>query len=256
MQRILVAVGGPATFPTSRSLLGGSDIYVNDLEFDADGALCVTGRFNSTTDFGAGAVGSAGSSTFVAMYEANLALRWVRTFGTGLNATGVTTTADGDCVAIGTYQGTITVDAETATAVGGEDAYIGRFDGASGALHWLRSLGGPMADRASAVVVLPSQQVVVAGALSGTSSLEGLTLTSEGASDGYVAVLTGAGVPQQLIRVGGTGAITNTAGGIASDPARGVVAVGFQYTGELVVDGLTRTASGTDAAIVILPIAP
>lgn len=251
-----LAVGGPATFPTTRALLGGSDIYVNDLEFDADGALCVTGRFNATTDFGAGAVGSAGSSTFVAKYEADLALRWVRAFGTGLNASGVTATADGDCVAVGMYQGTITIDAETTTAVGGEDVYIGRFDGASGATHWLRSLGGPTADLGFGVVVLPSQQVVVAGALSGTSSLAGLTLTSEGASDGYVAVLTGAGEPQALIRVGGTGAITNTTGGIASDPARGVVAVGFQYTGELVVDGLARTASGTDAAIVIVPIAP
>lgn len=251
-----VAVGGPATFPTTRALLGGSDIYVNDLEFDADGALCVTGRFNATTDFGAGAVGSAGSSTFVAKYEAGLALRWVRAFGTGLNATGVTTTADGDCVAIGMYQGTITVDAETVTAVGGEDVYIGRFDAASGAAHWLRSLGGATADLGFGVVVLPSQQVVVAGSLTGASSLGGLTLTSEGASDGYVAVLTGAGVPQALLRVGGTGAITNTTGGITHDPARGVVAAGFQYTGELVVDGLTRTAAGTDAAIVILPIAP
>ena len=251
-----VAVGGPATFPATRALLGGSDIYVNDVEFDADGALCVTGRFNATTDFGAGAVGSAGSSTFVAKYEAGLALRWVRAFGTVLNATGVATTADGDCVAVGMYQGTITVDAETATAVGGEDVYIGRFDGASGAAHWLRSLGGATADLVFGVVVLPSQQVVVAGSLTGTSSLEGLTLTSEGTSDGYVAVLTGAGVPQQLIQVGGTGAITNTGGGITSDPARGVVAAGFQYTGELVVDGHSRTASGTDAAIVILPIAP
>src|SRR5690606_32944649 len=135
---------------------------VNDAALSPDGGLCITGRFNATTDFGGGPVSASGSTAFVASYDAQLGYRWARTFASGATGTNVAMMPDGDCVAAGTFRGTLSIDGNTRTSAGMDDVYVVRFDGATGAAEWLATAGGSEIDGVIGLVGYPPDSIAVA----------------------------------------------------------------------------------------------
>src|SRR5713101_4868992 len=140
----------------------------------SDGSFAVTGKFSGTTTWGpgegtsvplnrAGATTVTGSGTadlFVARYNADGALRWVKTVGPS-PAAAVTTIGvgiagrnlDGSAVVVGSFTGTITFPttpaATTLTPVGTTDLFIAKYD-STGAVLWVKQGRGSAAGAVNA----------------------------------------------------------------------------------------------------------
>lgn len=77
---------------------------------------------------------------------------------------------------------------DTLQGVGGEDAFVAKFD-SIGNYQWGRVLGGVLDDQANAADVGPDGNVWVGGRFKGAASFGGIPLTATGNSDGFVAKL-------------------------------------------------------------------
>jgi hypothetical protein len=239
-----------------RAFNGGGDVYVNDVALGAGGEVCIVGRFQQTTDFGGGPVASGGSSGFVARYDGQLALRWARTFGSSTVAGGVAFAANGDCVAIGSFGATFTLDGLTASLAGTADGWVARFESTTGTATWLHTLGGTGDDLAFAVATYPPDRIAIAGRFEGSADLAGLAVQAEGVTDGYVLGLSGDGnvIWSQLLT--GSGTVPTDISGMATDATGTSLALAFDYSGELRVGTASSVAPDVDGAVAVLPIPP
>lgn len=241
-----------------RAFTGNNDVFLNDVIFDPSGDVFLGGRFNATTDFGLGPVSPqpGGSSAFIGRFDANLAPRWVRTFGSASTLTNIELLPSGDCVAVGGIAGTIMIDGITVTTSGGGDGWVGRFAGGDGAAAWIRTLAGADNDSIPSVTVT-SDHVVIAGQFGGTAQLAGArSFTSEGGIDGVIAGFDLDGALAWSTHVGGTGDLNVGFGGIAVDATGSVVAVPIAASGILTVDGQTVILGAADGAVLLVAIPP
>jgi hypothetical protein len=238
-----------------RAITAPGDVYVNDVAATPDGGVCIVGRFNAQADFGGGIVTPNSNDGFVVRYDAMGNFVWHEfSSGNGSEAASyVTATDDGDCVVSGYYTGDVAW-APGVIGAGGDDAFVARFDAADGTLRWFHALAGPLTDGVTGIASQGSDRVVVAGTFGATARLIDRDVTSEGAQDGFVFVLDGAGTPLAFQQLGGSGSVSGSLGGAAYAPSAARVAVGVVFTGELVPTGLglTATASGDDGAVLIL----
>ena len=111
----------------------GGDEFGTAVTFDAAGNVIVTGSFDGSIDFGAGAVTSAGfTDLFVAKYAgADGALLWAKTHGDGQpqRGWGVAALPDSKTLVAGGFSGTIDFGAPVPpfTSQGGFDMFVARF---------------------------------------------------------------------------------------------------------------------------------
>ncbi|MCC7139401.1 MAG: hypothetical protein IT460_13340 [Planctomycetes bacterium] len=190
-----------------------------------DGRTVVVGRFDGTTVLGSGdpaqttlTAASSDVEGFVACYEADGALRWARAIG-GTNAdrcAAVAARADGACVVVGTFRGTISVYPQAAsptlTSRSSRDVFVACFD-ADGGLRWLRhgAPSGSAGAELGGVAVVDGTDVLVAGETTGTLVFDAGTATelalpdAEGEVDGFVVRLDPDGHPTWGRLATGTG---------------------------------------------------
>jgi hypothetical protein len=241
--------------PLVRTLNGNGDVYINDVALAPDGSICVGGRFTAATSFGGGQPTSPDvRSAFVARYEPNLSLRWVTTFGRIAEANAVAVASNGDCVAVGQVLDTLTlIDVIVAQ---GSDGWIARFDGGMGAARWLRALVGPGTEYVWGVATTPDDKIVIAGVSDAVATLAGIGLAYDGGTDGFIAGLAGTGEAKWIQHIGGSGAVNPGIAGVAVDPAGTRVGVAFSFTGELTFEGTAVTATGDDAAAIVIALPP
>lgn len=170
-----------------------------DVALDVTGAATVTGNFRGTATFGSGAqavtLTSAGwDDVFVARYDADGTLDWARKAGgpNGERVSAVAVDATGASTVTGEFTGTSAFGGAEAVTSAPDfpDMFVARYD-ADGTLVWVASAGGPSADRGSGVAVDATGAATVAGHFWGSltfgSGAEGVTLTSEGGDDLFVA---------------------------------------------------------------------
>jgi hypothetical protein len=242
--------------PIVRTLNGNGDVYINDVALASDGSICVAGRFAAATSFGGGpSVSPDVRSAFVARYEPNLSLRWAITFGRVAEGNAVGVADNGDCIAAGQYLGTL-APLDAVTAQGPADAWIAQFDGVTGTTRWVRELVGQGSEYIWGVAGTPGGKVVLAGVSDAISALAGVQLANDGATDGLFAGLSGTGDVEWIQHIGGSGAVNPGIAGVAVDPAGTLAGVAFGFTGELTFDGAVVTATGDDAAAIVIALPP
>ena len=170
------------------------------------------------------------SDVFVAKYEPTGGLVWAKTAGGPLLDQGydIATDASGNSYVVGAIQTngiypTVTFDAITLTGHGDYDWFIAKYD-ANGSVVWAKNAGGPAGDMAYGVALDNSGGIYVTGFFSGTMTVDGVTVTSAGLFDIFVAKYDSDGTLVWLKRAGGTGA--DIAHGIVVDSAGNIAIVG------------------------------
>lgn len=239
---------------------GGAD-FDQALSVEAldDGGVLVTGEFRGDSTFGSPpnqvTLSSLGASdAFVARYNADGSLAWVRQAGGASYQAGVALTpySDGSFVLAGAFLGDVQFvgTATTLLSAGGVDVFLARYD-AGGSLAWARGAGGVLDDAAQGIARLSDGSLLAVGTFQG-AAIFGLgepretTLASNGLDDLFMARFSADGA---LIWAQGVG-------GVEEDLARDVVALdggGFAVAG-LFRDtvtfgaGYTFTADGANDA--------
>ena len=175
------------------------------------------------------------SDVFVAKYDPTGGLIWAKTAGGPLLDQGydIATDATGNSYVVGAIQTngiypTVTFDAITLTGHGDYDWFVAKYD-ANGSVLWAKNGGGTAGDMAYGVALDNSGAVYVTGFFSGTMTVDGVTVTSAGLYDIFLAKYNPDGTLVWLKRAGGTG--SDIAHGIVLDSVGNIGIVGeFQNT--------------------------
>ncbi len=247
---IIVGQGDPAQ--TTHTSVGGNDAFVARYRADGtlmwsraavspvdgrgwgaaafpDGGAILTGRYGGAMTLGAGEpaettiTSSAGFDVFVSRYAPNGDLLWARGLAGTANEEGLAAEgfADGSCLICGFFGGSMVFGAgeageTTLTTLGGEDAFLARFN-ADGTLAWAKQAGGAGSnDRATGIASASDGTSALTGSFTGTATF--------GAGEAGEAILNPTGGQSPFIaRFAPTGLLmwarAPAAGGIGNDIA-------------------------------------
>ena len=217
---------------------GGTGIAV-----DATGNVYVTGYYRGTASFGGINITSAGSSdVFVAKYNNSGTIQWVRSAGGTSEdfGNGIAVDAAGNVYVTGLYSGTASFGGSNITSAGNFDVFVAKYN-SSGTPQWGRSAGGTLVDFGNGIAVDADGNVHVTGYYQGTASFGGISRTSAGDYDVFVAKYNSSGTTQWVQSAGGTG--YDSGAGIAADAAGNVYVTGF-YIGTGSFGGINITSAG------------
>jgi hypothetical protein len=144
--------------------------------------------------------------------------------------------------------GPATLDGPVGTA-GGSDFLVAHV-AMTGEISWVRSFGGPSADRGAALAYdAATRSLLVGGTFSGSWTSDPMLDATEG-DDGFVMKLDAeTGAVRASRRIGGSGDDSIHGLAIASDGLR----IAGTFTGELAIAGTTIVATGTDAFVASIP---
>jgi hypothetical protein len=166
--------------------------YANTPVVDASGNVIVSGSFYSNLTVGGTTLSNpAGSDGFVGKWDgASGALLWLAHLD-GTNGTHPRTPvvdASGNVIVSGYFYSNLTVGGTTLSNPAGTDEFVGKWDGASGALLWLSHLDSTNYTYANTPVMDASGNVIVSGYFYGNLTLGGTTLSNDmNSPDGFVA---------------------------------------------------------------------
>jgi hypothetical protein len=194
---------------------GESGDYGNAIAAHADGTTVVTGQFFKRASFGAaGTLDSTGKfDGFVAKLDSAGAFLWAVRFGGGSDdsgGAGIAAHADGSTVVTGSFQGTATFGLAGNLAIlslistGSSDGFVAKLDSA-GAFLWAVRFGGLGGDHGYGIAAHADGSTLVTGYFKGTATFgaSGISLSSAGADDGFVAKLDSTGAFLSATRFGG-----------------------------------------------------
>lgn len=211
---------------------------------DADGDVYMTGSFAGTINFGTGnLVGTGAMECFVAKFNAAGVCQWAIKIGGTLNDAGlaIAVTGDGTAVYVGgrfTTSMTVGTSPTTYTATG-QDGFITRLNGATGAPVWVTTCGGSSSDVTQAICLDNTGNVYAAGNFFVSSTFGSFTRNANGGSnsDLFCARLNpGTGVFEWVSTGGAASANDNPGGcGITYHPG----------TDEIILTGSFLTTNAT-----------
>jgi hypothetical protein len=156
---------------------------------DASGNVIVAGDFQSSVDFGGGALTSAGRhDVFVAKLAPHGGHVWSKRFGDGTDQEiyCVSTDAAGKVCLAGHFGGTMEFGGDPLTSAGSFDIFVATFS-ATGAHYWSSSFGDGNEQYVFGGAAGASGDVIITGELYGTVDFGGGDLTSAGTRDVFVA---------------------------------------------------------------------
>ncbi len=228
-------------------LLGGAG---NDLggavAVDANGDLYLTGSFGGpSADFEGGPLTCAGSSDlFVASFTAAGVHRWAKGFGgAGFDdGRGLAVDGQGNLYLTGSFGGSAGFGGQTFPGAGKQDIVLASYLTASGAHSWSQAFGGSEDERATGVAVDGGGRLYVTGSFSGTLSVGGTQLTSQGDADLFVASFSSAGGTLRWAK--GFGGAGEDVGEAIAVTSTGTVYLTGGVTGAVSLGGATLSASG------------
>jgi len=154
----------------------------------------VTGKFFTSAAFSTTTLTGNGMDIFLARYDPDGNLLWVRGAG-GNNViygdAGLGLAADSDCNAFitGYFSGTGSFGTNTSSSAGFDDIFCCAYD-STGGLLWVRRAGGSNLDIAYGAACDAFGNVFLAGFFaSNPISFDAITLTNDGSRDVFVAML-------------------------------------------------------------------
>lgn len=237
-------------FQWVRTAGGSIGDYAHALAVDGAGNCYLTGEYETTTYFGSIKLTSRGNNdVFLAKYNTNGSLVWVRNIGGGTNNDrGLGISLSGENVYVtGRFLGKAYFGSSTQISSGGIDIFIAKYTTA-GVFQWSRRAGGSGDDEGHAISNDPSGNIYVTGYFNGTASFSGSSVTSKGGTDVFIAKYNPSGT---LLWVKKTGGTANDVGNAIKVDKSGRVFVtgGFRYTSYF--GSIPLTASGGNSDIFI-----
>lgn len=214
-----------------------------------EGGYATTGPFRGTLGVPSTPTAVGLSDAFFTAFDAGGAEIATVTVGSAADDLGRDVVFTGDGYAwLVNLGGPATLDGPVGAA-GGSDFLVAHI-GMTGDITWVRSFGGPSADRGSALAYdAGTRSILVSGTFSGSWTSEPRLDASEG-DDGFVMNLDAAsGDVLASHPIGGSGDDSVDGIGIASDGLR----IAGRFTGELTIAGTTIVATGTDAFVASVP---
>jgi trimeric autotransporter adhesin len=234
-----IGAGGNDTYVAKYNVANGALLWkkriggtggdsVGALAVGSDGSVSVAGIFDgSTTAANDGIVftGAGSQDGYVVKLNGSTGAEvWKKRIG-GTNYDDVRALAvasDGSVSVAGSFNGSTTTanDGIAFTGAGGQDGYVVKLNGITGAEVWKKRIGGTVGDSVDALAVTSDGSVSVAGSFNGstTAANDGIAFTGGSALEGYVVKLdsnTGAEVWKK--RIGGTSADAVSTLAVASD---------------------------------------
>jgi hypothetical protein len=229
-----------------RTAGGPSGDYAHAIAVDGAGNSYVTGEFQATSHFGSVVLPNSGSNdAFVAKYDTNGNLIWVKKLGGGGDDRGGgISVSNGNVYVTGFFQGTVNFGGTILSSSGGYDIFIVKFTG-DGVFQWAKKAGGYGEDKGFAISSDFSGNAYVTGYFSSTANFSGTNITRTGGKDVFIAKYNSSG---DLVWVKKTGGSDNDAGnGIKVDNyGRVFVTGGFRYTSEFGPFTLNSSGGNTD----------
>ncbi len=173
--------------------------YGYGVAVDPAGRPVITGYFEGEARFGDYTLVSRGDrDLFVAKYEPNGDVRWVRQAGgeaqpsSGDVGHDVAVDWQGNIYVAGMVTGLAHFGTETAQCRGWEDAFVAKY-GPEGAVQWVKVFGGPYEEKASDaamnLAVNSRGACVVTGYFHGDLEVDGIRLSGEGREEIFLLVI-------------------------------------------------------------------
>lgn len=217
--------------PLWAELFAGSDEEsVGAITADANGNAVVVGEFGGAIDFGDGALQSAGKSdAFVVKLDAQGKKMWAARFGGLLpdGAAAVAVDPSGDVLVAGSYASDPFEVGSFVLHTSDINAFVAKFDGASGAVLWALQLGAAGIEEATTIATDKDGNVAVGGSFNGKlvcNLMYPTCINTNGGLDGFVV----------RVLPDGTVAWFTTFGGVVGDQVLGVA---FDNAGNLLATG-------------------
>ena len=214
---------------------------------DASGNVFLTGYFANTTDFGGGALNSAGGSDiFVAKFNSILGHLWSKRFGSTLDDQGlsVRVNAAGTAYVLSAFQGTVNFGGSPLISAGGFDVSLARYD-ASGVHQWSKRFGGTGNDLGNGLALDGAGQLIMTGNYNAGADFGFGPFTSTGSDDIFLAKYTANGA---AVWSGHFGSATDDiAYGVAVDASSNVYFTGYFNNSVDFGGGALTSAGGNDA---------
>ena len=218
-----------------------------------NGDPVVTGFFSGAAQFGASSLGNNGQGDIFVerLNPANGNVLWARGFGGPGSDQGQSVAVDrsGNAYITGSFQNSVAFGATTLTTpdTDSTDIFVTKLD-AAGSVVWATQLGGSGQDSGFGVAADAAGNAYVTGNFTGTGQFGGVTLTSAGDSDAFVAKLSAAGDVAWAVAEGGIGHDDGVAIAVTPD-GRGVYATG-DFVGTVPFGAASLTSAGQDDTFV------
>lgn len=210
---------------------------------DSLGNTFVTGFFQGTALFDDVRLSSAGNSdVFVAKYDPQGALLWVRQAGGPGEDVGVDITLDSSAniYITGFFQEVIDFQGMRLRGVGGQDVFVAKYN-SEGRPLWVRRAGGPSQDNGIGIATDENGRVFVTGWFQGKADFAGVELHAAGGPDIFLAMYDAEGRLLWARRAGGPA--LDVGMGIAVDRGSHLFLTGF-FEGRADFDGMELTSAG------------
>jgi hypothetical protein len=228
-------------------IIGGSNDQVQDMIFDNNYNLIVTGRFSGTRDFDPGPgisnLTTSGSyDVFFAKYDTTYALAWAKNVGSASIDMGSIVRMDinNNILVAGTYESTwmYSNDFDPGPGVkelsheGLYNIFVGCYDG-SGNLVWAKSLGGSGNELVNDIKIDPVGNIFLCGNFSSDINCDPDStgpLMLNGYNEGFVAIYNDTLHCRHAFKLGGQNGFDATSGLILQPDETFLVGINFQDT--------------------------
>ena len=208
------------------------------LKSDAEGNIYVCGKYKNGAVFGSNTLNCTELyySAFLAKYDTNGDLKWIRTGKSDYDdlAWGVTLDNSGKIFIAGEFNAYAVFGSMGISTTGQNDIFIACYD-ASGNIQWLKKAGGSDVDRARGIGC-DGSNIYITGQFGGTGYFGSTTLKGADERDIFMASLTNEGDFRWALSVGGKADATEDLGyesgdAIFADKAGNVYATGALLDG-------------------------
>ena len=163
------------------------DDSATGIALDTAGDVVCIGTFEGTINFNSTSfVADGGKDSFLLKLTASLGMRTSVSHITGSGSTAVATIAidsQNNAYVTGSYSGQMTRGSETINAIGGEDAFVWKYDLTAKKTGWLLSAGGTEEDQGKSIAIDALGAIHVAGTFKGTASFDSTQHAATGGKD-------------------------------------------------------------------------
>lgn len=219
------------------------------LTLDSLGNIYLTGSFEVMAWFGSTQItANGGSDIFVAKYNNNGTLQWVKNFGGFFDDHGnaIASTEGGYTWVAGSIQGITSFGNNPVISNGGDDAFILKLN-PEGNVQWVKNAGGTSEDMAYGLALDVAEDATIVGRFQSTASFGTTVLTSSGNNDIFIAKYSPIGNLKWARRAGGTG--NDLARAARTDYSQNIYLVG-SFEGNATFGTLNMTSNGLKDAFV------
>ncbi len=224
----------------------------NGIVVDPAGSVYITGSVSDSAYFDTQIVTTASASDdiFLAKYDGNGSLIWVRTAGGQFSdyASAIATDNTGNVFITGGFSDVATFATNvTVTAAGFDDAFAAAYN-TVGALIWVRQAGGTEYDFGTAIKTDPAGNVYVSGVFDGTGVFGTFTITTSGFDDIFLLKYDNIGTLAWAKRAGG--ANYDSPNAMAVDNTGSIYLTG-SFIGTAFFDSQPISSAGNDDMFVV-----